>query len=159
MEALNEPTLCSGAHKTKARSPQKMGHPQYREGEDEEWATRPTVRSYKMSKRKPVVIFVSLIVLAGLAVAVHGVHRVDANALDELIHQRLPPGTDQTAVLAFLNSQHINHTEYVRDRQMIQAGISRSSIGLLTGRIHIDFWFDENGKLVRSELVELFDFL
>lgn len=99
------------------------------------------------------------IAAAAIAVAWHGVHRVSPEKLDALIHQSLPLGTDETVVIEFLNSRHIAHTDYDPERRIIQAGINKSSIGLLTGRIHMDFWFDENGKLLRSELVELFDFL
>lgn len=113
----------------------------------------------RMSNKKRLAGVGIFIAAAALAVAWHGVHRVNPEKLDALIHQSLPLGTDETVVIALLNSRHIAHTDYDPARRMIQAGIYKSSIGLLTGRIHIDFWFNEKGKLLHSELVELFDFL
>ena len=40
----------------------------------------------------------------------------------------------------------------------IYGGIDRSTVGLIKGHIHIEFNFDENGKLVSYEVKELFDF-
>jgi hypothetical protein len=113
----------------------------------------------RTSTKRTIKVLGILMAAVVLAVAWHGVHRVAPDKLDALIHQKLPPGTDETGVITFLNLQHIAHTDYDPQRKTIQAGVNKSSIGLLTGRIHIDFWFDENGKLSRYDLVELFDFL
>ena len=97
--------------------------------------------------------------LLSIGIALHGIHRVDPDKLDNLISLNLPMGTDKAMVIAFLDTHHIVHTDYIPEHMMIQAGIDRSSVGLVHARIHIDFLFDEKGKLVRHKLVELFEFL
>ena len=58
--------------------------------------------------------------------------------------------------MEFLDSNHIPHSEYLADYRRIDANIPRSTIGLVNGQIHIEFRFDEDGKLVKHELHEIF---
>jgi hypothetical protein len=93
------------------------------------------------------------------AILIHGVHRVDPQKIDRLIREGLPVGSDATEVIRFLDSNQIAHFEYVPKFRNIGAFIPNSTIGLTKSFIHINFRFDENGKLVRYELRELFEVL
>lgn len=89
----------------------------------------------------------------------HGVHRVDPKALDAQIHQSLPPGTDKSRVIEFLNAQLIAHSAYDPDLQKIWAEIPKSSIGLFPAHINIVFTFDKDGKLATYKVQEMFEIL
>ncbi len=108
-------------------------------------------------KRKKVVVYlIFVLLLIALMAYVHGIKRVDAQKLDRLISQRLPPGTDEAQVIEFLDSNHIEHSEYISNYKRIDAYILKSTIGLVNGRIYIVFIFNEDGKLVKYDLRELF---
>jgi hypothetical protein len=109
--------------------------------------------------KRAVVYLVLLLLLIALIVYVHGIQRVDPRKLDRLIGQNLPPGTDKARVLEFLDSNHIGHSEYLSDYRRIDANILRSTIGLVNGQIHIEFKFDERGKLVGHRLSEAFPWM
>jgi hypothetical protein len=81
------------------------------------------------------------------------VHRVDPQKIRHLIDEQLPLGSDETRAIAFLDANHIAHSEYAH--HLISAGIDRSSVGLFTGRIYIEFRFDENGKLETYRVQEI----
>src|SRR6202165_2144756 len=98
-----------------------------------------------------VAVIVATLVLA-LAIFVHSIQRVDPRALDTLIEQELPPGSDQAQVIAFLVSNRISHSEYVRKDHRIQAQIGKSRVGFIRARILIDFYFDDRDKLVRHKI-------
>ena len=106
--------------------------------------------------------------LAGIAVLtclvigfvlIHGIHRVDPKRVEAEIALNVPVGADINSVIRFLDSQNIRHTDYLPKYHRIYAEIKRSTVGLIVGHIHIEFNFDENGKLVSHEVKELFDFL
>lgn len=106
--------------------------------------------------------FVLLLVAAIFGVGVlsiHGVHRVDPNRVKLTIAQNLARGADKASVLHFLDSQHIRHSDYLAEYRRIYAEIDRSTIGLIKAHIHIEFNFDDDGKLVNYEVKELFDSL
>jgi hypothetical protein len=106
----------------------------------------------------------SLIALGGIiflciVVFVHGVHRVNPKLVKANIDKGLQLGVDHEAVMRFLDAQHIQHSGYYPAFRRIYAGIDRSSIGMMKGRINIEFNFDSDGKLVSYTVQELFDFL
>lgn len=105
-----------------------------------------------------VAAAIGLLVLA-LILYVHGIHLVDPRSLGQEITGKLPPGTDQSQVIAFLDSRRISHSEYVPQYHQIQAEIGKSRIGLGGGRIIIKFYFDDRGKLLSHTVRELLDFL
>jgi len=110
--------------------------------------------------KKPFITYVVLLLFfISLATYVHGVHRIDPRKLEQSISQSLPPGTDKSKVIDFLNSNHISHSEYLSTYRRIDGNILKSTIGLINGQIHIEFRFDEAGKLVGHELHELFPVL
>lgn len=101
----------------------------------------------------------AFLLIACLGTYIHGIRRVDPQQLDRLISQNLPAGTDQSMVIAFLNARHISHSEYSPELRKIFAHVPKSYVGLFSGFIHIEFKFDENGRLVQYELRELFETL
>ena len=110
--------------------------------------------------RKAVIASVLfLLFLVCLATYLHGCQRVDARKLDGLMRQSLPVGTDKGAVLTFLDSKHIRHSEYMKEYRRIDANIPKSTVGWINGQIYIVFTFDQGGKLVHYELRELFETL
>ena len=112
-----------------------------------------------MKSRRKVVWITLGVVLLFTAILIHGVHRVDPQKIDRLIREGLPVGSDATEVIRFLDSNHIAHFEYVPQFRQLGAFIPDSTIGLAKSQIYIDFRFDENGKLVRYEVRELFEVL
>lgn len=109
-------------------------------------------------KRPVLAIAISgAIVIAGL-VLIHGIHRVNPKHIESTIAQNLHPGANTDSVLQFLDAQRIPHSGYLPEYRRIYGGIDRSTVGLIKGHIHIEFNFDENGKLVSYEVKELFDF-
>jgi hypothetical protein len=116
--------------------------------------------SRKVSRWKTKKAFLAYLIFVPLLVAlvayVHGIQRVDPQKLDRSISQSLSPGTDKATVVEFLDSNHIPHSEYFADYRRIDANIPRSTLGLVNGQIHIEFRFDEDGKLVKYELHEIF---
>jgi hypothetical protein len=110
------------------------------------------------TRRKVVWITLGIVVLFG-AILVHGVHRVDPQKIDRQIREGLPVGSDATEVIRFLDSNHIAHFEYVPQFRQLGAFIPNSTIGLTKSQIYVDFRFDENGKLLRYEVHELFEVL
>ncbi len=109
-----------------------------------------------MKKKKALVYLLFIFLLIALAAYVHGIQRVDARKLDRLISRSLPAGSDKVEVIRFLDSNHISHSEYFSEYRRIYGSIPKSTIGLANGNIFIEFRFDENGKLVRYELDEVF---
>jgi methyl coenzyme M reductase subunit C-like uncharacterized protein (methanogenesis marker protein 7) len=106
--------------------------------------------------KKALIAYMLSVLLACLVAYIHGIQRVDSRKLDRLISQNLPIGTDQATVMKFLDSNHIPHSEYIREYKRMYADIPKSTIGLVNGQIHIEFRFDEEGRLVKYELHELF---
>jgi hypothetical protein len=94
-----------------------------------------------------------ILIIAFFGVCVHGVHRVDPQSTRHLIDEQLPLGSDVTRVIAFLDTNRIAHSEYAH--HLVSAGIDRSSVGLFTGRIYIEFRFDQDGKLQTYRLQEI----
>lgn len=106
------------------------------------------------------VVLLSLVGLMGLCIlAVHGVHRVNPKHIESEISQSLPLGVDETSVLVFLNERKIRHSDYLPEYHRIYAEIDHSTVGLIKGHIHIEFNFDDHGKLLNCEVKELFDSL
>jgi len=97
--------------------------------------------------------------LLALVIYVHGIRIVDPQALDQAITQKLPSGSDQAQVIAFLDSNRISHSEYMPEHHLIQASIGKSRIGLGGGRLIIFFYFDDHRRLVRHTVDEMLDFL
>lgn len=93
------------------------------------------------------------------AILIHGVHLVDPQKIDRQIRAGVQVGSDATEVIRFLDSNHIAHFEYVPEFRNLGAFIPNNTIGLTKSMIYIDFRFDENGKLVRYEVHELFEAL
>ena len=106
-----------------------------------------------MNKKLFFIAIISAL-LCLVVICVHGVRRVDSDKLDKLIQQRLPPGSDEKDVIAFLDSNGISHSDYSPESQSIYGQI-RSRVGLINSSIHVMFGFDEHGKLMRHTLVEL----
>jgi len=103
-----------------------------------------------------------LLILVGFAILVTawiGIPIVRKSSIETEITQNLPVGSDNSAVIAFLNARHIAHSEYYPDKGKIYAGVSRSRLGLLRARLHIEFDFDAKGRLTSHRVAELIDFL
>ncbi len=114
----------------------------------------------RLSKRaKHLVAVVVATSILTLGIYVHGIRRVDPGALDKLIEQKLPLGSDQAQVITFLASNRISHSEYVSKDHRIQGQIGKSRVGFIHARILINFYFDDRDKLVRHTVDELLDFL
>ena len=112
----------------------------------------------KITVRKAVAV-IAVTALALLIAYAHGIRRVDPRDLDKRITQQLPPGSDISQVVAFLNSRGISHSEYVPEYHEIQAQIGRSRIGLGGGRIVLKFFFNNDGKLASHTVREILDYL
>ena len=97
-----------------------------------------------------------ILLLAGV-ILVHGIHRVDPERVKATIARNLSPGADKDTVLMFLDSEHIHHSNYLPECSRIYAEIDRSTIGLIKGRIHMEFNFGADGRLQSYEVKELFD--
>ena len=110
-------------------------------------------------KRLGIVLLLVATFSGACLVWIHGVHRVDPKGIESKIAQDLPIGSNTASVLHFLDSQNTRHSAYLAEYHRIYAEIDRSTIGLIKGHIHIEFNFDDNGKLVSYEVKELFDFL
>jgi len=109
-----------------------------------------------LTMKKKLFLVASIIILLGLAViCVHGIRRVDSQALDIRIQQELPPGSDEKDVVAFLDSNRISHSDYSSESQAIYGEIPKSRVGLINSSVHVMFGFDEHGKLIRHTVVEL----
>ena len=117
----------------------------------------PNVVSRARSVR--IKIIGSLVLLSGLLAFAHGVRIIDPKKVEKTISTNLHVGSDKSEVIHFLNAQHIAHSEYVPEFRRIDAGINRSTIGLMKGHINIQFQFDENGKLLSYRVQELLEFL
>jgi hypothetical protein len=114
----------------------------------------------RLTHRKKILIgSVAAVLVLVSAVYVHGIRRVDPQALDKLIGQELPPGSSETKVIAFLDSKGISHSEYVPEYRRIEAQVGRSRVGLVGGRIIIKFYFDSGRRLMSHTLDEFLDFL
>lgn len=114
-----------------------------------------TKKRHFAKRTKALIAVVIFVLMVALAVYVHGVQRIDPQALDKLIEQELARGSDQRQVLAFLDSNHISHSEYMPDVHIIYCEITKSRWGLMNHNIHITFNFDEYGKLMRHKLEDL----
>jgi|SRR5579859_4494042 len=112
-----------------------------------------------ITKKAFAVYTIAFLLIACFAIYVHGVRRVDPQILNRLISQTLPAGTDESKVIAFLDAHHISHSEYSPELGRIFAYVPKSYVGLFHGFIHIEFKFDENGRLLKYELRELFETL
>ncbi len=84
---------------------------------------------------------------------------MDPNRIKFILGQNLTLGEDKASVLRFLDSQHIRHSDYLAEYHRIYAEIDRSTVGLIKAHIHMEFNFDDDGKLVNYEVKELFDSL
>ena len=113
----------------------------------------------KVFTRRKCISAVAIALIVILIAYVHGVHRVDPSDLDRTIKRQLPPGTDLSQVVAFLDSRGISHSEYVPEYHEMQAQIGRSRIGLGGGRIVIKFVFNSDRKLVSHTVREILDYL
>ena len=110
-----------------------------------------------VSAKKALVYAAVILVGLCLATYIHGIRRVDPERLKRLITQALPAGTDESSLIVFLDSNHIRHSEYSPQLEKIFAGVPKSYIGIVNGHIHIEFKFNENGKLTEYDLRELFE--
>ncbi len=110
-------------------------------------------------KKLGLVLLVVAFIFGLGVLAIHGVHRVDPNRIKSTIAQNLTRGADKASVLGFLDSQHIRHSNYLAEYHRIYAEIDRSTVGLIKAHIHMEFNFDDDGKLVNYEVKELFDSL
>lgn len=79
--------------------------------------------------------------------------------MDEMIKKELPIGAGKDRVLEFLDSKKIEHSDYIdyKNQKLIMAAVRNTSTGFFaTASIHVTFYFDEYGKLVKYNVEEVF---
>jgi hypothetical protein len=115
------------------------------------------------TRPKRVVWLYLLALLAALACVglfVHGVRRVRVLDVQTAIAQGLALGSDEPSVRSFMDTHHILYAGYSQELHRSYGKIYRTSfVGLSKGRILVQFDFDEQGRMVSSRVVEVYDFI
>jgi hypothetical protein len=106
-----------------------------------------------------VWVTISVILVVAIVAFWHGIRLVDPESVEKMIATNLPVGADKSEVLRFLEANRIIHSRYYTESNRIYAGINRSSIGMMPGRIHIEFHFSSDGKLMSFVVKEIRVFL
>ncbi|HVO64569.1 MAG TPA: hypothetical protein VMT53_26850 [Terriglobales bacterium] len=115
------------------------------------------------TRPKRVVLLYLLALLAVLACVglfIHGVRRVRVQDVQAAIAQGLAPGSDEPTIRRFMDAHHILYAGYSQELRRSYGKIYRTSfVGLSKGRILVQFDFDEQGRMVSSRVVEVYDFI
>ena len=115
------------------------------------------------TRPKRVVWLYLLALLAALfcvGLFVHGVRLVRVQDVQAAIAQGLAPGSDEPSVHRFMDAHHILYAGYSQELHRSYGKIYRTSFaGFWKGRILIEFDFDEQGRMVSSRVVEVYDFI
>ena len=120
-------------------------------------ATKNAMTS-KRRKRIWFRIALSILALVFLLVLLHGIPIISPRSIDAEIDKNLGQRSDVSAVLHFLDTRGFPHSGYIPEFRRVYAEVNRSSIGLMKGHIHMEFNFNEDGKLVSHKVHELLQF-
>lgn len=103
----------------------------------------------------------AVVCLLALMFAIYGCEDESANkqAIDEMIKQNIPVGTERAKVVAFLDSKNIEHSGHARQNDYIVLAILRErapSPSSVRKAVQIKFEFDQSKRLARYSLEEQF---
>lgn len=103
-------------------------------------------------------VFLAAVICVGLFV--HGVRLVKVQDVQAAIVQGLAPKSDETTVHRFIDAHQILYAGYSQDLRRMYGKIYRTSfVGLMKGRILVQFDFDEQGRMDSYRVVEVYDFI
>ena len=110
----------------------------------------------KYRMRTSVIFGLLAALLIGCAPAVR-TEVTTVSAMDEMIRHNIPARASQAQVLAFLDRQHIEHSEHNPDNRMISSIVrDTTGDGVVKGSILINFYFDRNARLKNYSVEEVF---
>ena len=113
----------------------------------------PDVRHGAARRRLTLIAVISLFTVVGCARK----PTITPETLAQSIRQALPVGSTPSAVLAWCDARHIEHSEYLQDRREINA-ILRHPDGhaLVHQSIAMQFTFDEHDRLAASDVKPIY---